>query len=598
MTDSPPDLELKFGGRLVEQLGAQMYPSATATVAELISNAWDADARNVWVNMPFGDWADGEIVVVDDGIGMGLDEAGNYYLIVGRNRRSNGQQRTEGGRLIHGRKGIGKLAAFGTASVLEVTTKKAGSDPVSFRLDYDKIRRQDPTSPYKVETSTDLGPLVDPLTGRALEHGTRIRLSGLRLKRRLNADRFRSSMSRRFALNDHEMSVHINGQPLAKFELDVELRFPPDRVPDEAELDGDWVVEELSNGREVRWWMGFTAKPIKDEAERGVSVIVRGKLAQRPFMFEAGGGTTGQLGQEYLVGEVIADWIDDENVTSGDDTDYIQSNRDQLQLEDEDLRPFLEWGRRRVRWALAARGEFKRDLRKKRLEKNKKLQKLLDGRPSRERAALNRVADAVGRLPEVSEQQIVDVMSAVVGVRDQETARALAQDIVLDGADSGRLWGLLSELSELDARSTQALLAARVEALAQLRDVDVSDESAAIVELLRSGPALLDPGWDRRRVVEDIQSVPGVRVFVVEATSDGLPPVVIVLQADRSLDTDIGQVVVGLEDRYGDAERIVFADRTESKAVATWSDVLRRSEESHLQWLQLVEDRLRSLAEG
>ena len=50
MTNLPPDLELRFGGRLVEQLGAQMYPSATATVAELISNAWDADAENVVFN--------------------------------------------------------------------------------------------------------------------------------------------------------------------------------------------------------------------------------------------------------------------------------------------------------------------------------------------------------------------------------------------------------------------------------------------------------------------------------------------------------------------------------------------------------------------
>jgi DNA mismatch repair ATPase MutL len=78
-------LQLRFGGRLVEQLGAQMYPSATATVAELISNAWDADARHVWVQMPFGDWSHGEILVVDDGVGMSRDEARDAYLVVGRN---------------------------------------------------------------------------------------------------------------------------------------------------------------------------------------------------------------------------------------------------------------------------------------------------------------------------------------------------------------------------------------------------------------------------------------------------------------------------------------------------------------------------------
>ena len=65
-------LKLKFSGALVEQRGAQLYPSATATVADLISNAWDADASNVWVTIPFGQsWtADDEIEVLDDGHGM------------------------------------------------------------------------------------------------------------------------------------------------------------------------------------------------------------------------------------------------------------------------------------------------------------------------------------------------------------------------------------------------------------------------------------------------------------------------------------------------------------------------------------------------
>ena len=117
-------LALKFVGALVEQLGAQMYPSATATVAELISNAWDADARNVWVHIPFGQsWTEaGEIVVVDDGHGMTREQTQRRYLVVGRKRRLEDNGNTEGGRLVHGRKGIGKLAAFGTAKVLDCYT--------------------------------------------------------------------------------------------------------------------------------------------------------------------------------------------------------------------------------------------------------------------------------------------------------------------------------------------------------------------------------------------------------------------------------------------------------------------------------------------
>ena len=96
-----PKLELKFLGALVEQLGAQMYPSATATIAELISNAWDADARNVWVEMPFGKpWTeDSSIVVLDDGHGITYREADEAYLVVGRKRRKEGNtDQSRGGR--------------------------------------------------------------------------------------------------------------------------------------------------------------------------------------------------------------------------------------------------------------------------------------------------------------------------------------------------------------------------------------------------------------------------------------------------------------------------------------------------------------------
>lgn len=40
-------LELRFHGRVIDHLGIQMYQSPVAAVAELIANAWDADADRV-----------------------------------------------------------------------------------------------------------------------------------------------------------------------------------------------------------------------------------------------------------------------------------------------------------------------------------------------------------------------------------------------------------------------------------------------------------------------------------------------------------------------------------------------------------------------
>ncbi len=201
MNDQP--LKLRFLGSLIEQLGAQLYPGATATMAELISNAWDADARHVWIEIPLGrPWTeDDRIVVIDDGSGMSRDDAAARYLMVGRKRRVElGSDESNGGRPLHGRKGIGKLAAFGAARILECLTVTAQGEVTSFRLDYDNIRGLDPTDDYDVESAEDDEALSDP-DGNTLNHGTRITLSRLRPRRAINESQFRRSVSRRFALD-------------------------------------------------------------------------------------------------------------------------------------------------------------------------------------------------------------------------------------------------------------------------------------------------------------------------------------------------------------------------------------------------------------
>ena len=352
MTQEP--LKLKFVGALVEQLGAQLYPSATATVAELISNAWDADARNVWVTIPLGQsWStDDKVEVFDDGHGMTREQAQEQYLVVGRKRRLQDHGMTREGRLVHGRKGIGKLAAFGTAKVLECYSVR-DNQAVSFRLDYENIRKSDPGAECEVEETTNQDPLYAP-DGSELRSGTRVRLLSLRLKRAISEDQFIKSMSRRFAIDQTLMRVFINGQQLQRFDMDLEYRFPKDGKPVgytvEVGEDG-WGIETLSDGKEVRWWIGFTPKPLEAEYLRGISILGRGKLLQRPFMFERAQGVRGQLGQEYIVGEVIADWLD---FGTDIEDDLIQTNRDQLQLEDERVEEILVWGRRRLDWALEA----------------------------------------------------------------------------------------------------------------------------------------------------------------------------------------------------------------------------------------------------
>ena len=112
----PGELVLTFAGNIVKHLGVQMYAGRpTPAIAELISNAWDADATLVDVRLPLGEpWTPNNpkhyIEVSDNGNGMTWDMVRDAYLDVGRDRREDEKtDRSPNGRLLQGRKGVGKL---------------------------------------------------------------------------------------------------------------------------------------------------------------------------------------------------------------------------------------------------------------------------------------------------------------------------------------------------------------------------------------------------------------------------------------------------------------------------------------------------------
>ena len=505
-------LVLKFGGSLVEQLGAQLYPSVTATVAELISNAWDADAENVWITIPFDeDWRESsEIVVLDDGHGMTRSAAQHAYLIVGRRRRMVMGDRSEGGRPIHGRKGIGKLAAFGTAGYLECSTLR-DTVPTTFGLDYDKLRQKDPDEDYPVEDTADPKPLEFP-DGQPMSHGTRITLTELRMKRQISEQTFMTSMSRRFALKD--MNVFINGQPLQRFDIPLQYRFPQDAPPDDVRVDDDgWAVETLPDDparREVRWWIGFTEKPLTEGDMQGISILARDKMAQRPFKFERAQGTTAQLGLEYLVGEVRADWLDDGLDV---ETDFIQSNRDQLQLEDSRLEPFLQWGRRRLTWALRRRQDLRADHEAQNAESNEDLVGLLEGLTSREQRAFLGVASKIGRVPEIEQDQVVTIMRSVIDSRSEVQVREMMERIEEeDDPVQERMWRLVAEFGLIDARRLASVIEARLATIEKLQATleGGAREVPEIHNIVKDDAWLLDPRWHLLGHEIDVAQLPGV----------------------------------------------------------------------------------------
>ena len=115
---------LEVDPRILELLGPNLYTNIYYVLAELIANAYDADAKNVYIIAGKDD-----IRVEDDGHGMSY-KAGDitkYLNVAGVSRTTETDSFTKSRkRRKMGRKGVGKLAALSVSEDVDVLTVAKG----------------------------------------------------------------------------------------------------------------------------------------------------------------------------------------------------------------------------------------------------------------------------------------------------------------------------------------------------------------------------------------------------------------------------------------------------------------------------------------
>lgn len=117
------EYKLNIDPRILELLGPSLYTNIYYVLAELIANAYDADAHNVYIIANKDD-----ITVEDDGKGMSYAKGDvQKYLNVAAVSRSNKEDSyTPLNRKKMGRKGVGKLAALSVSENVLVKTISDG----------------------------------------------------------------------------------------------------------------------------------------------------------------------------------------------------------------------------------------------------------------------------------------------------------------------------------------------------------------------------------------------------------------------------------------------------------------------------------------
>lgn len=144
-------ISFKSRARLMPQIGDQLIKNESIALLELVKNAYDADAPDVWVEMWDIDKPDkGKIIVKDNGDGMDLSIVENSWMEIGTDNKKNlldeyimNDKKSALGRLPMGEKGIGRFGVHKLGSKITLITRMKGKKEVVVKIDWTSFEKFD-----------------------------------------------------------------------------------------------------------------------------------------------------------------------------------------------------------------------------------------------------------------------------------------------------------------------------------------------------------------------------------------------------------------------------------------------------------------------
>lgn len=135
-------IPVRIGYRIVELFSDGLYSSPNKAIEELVSNSFDAGAKNVHVMLsPDRRSNDAMVVVIDDGNSMDAMGLRQHWVIGESNKRSEDYNPPLGRKQI-GKFGIGKLATFVLANHFTHLCKRDGQY-YAVTMDYGRVTKTD-----------------------------------------------------------------------------------------------------------------------------------------------------------------------------------------------------------------------------------------------------------------------------------------------------------------------------------------------------------------------------------------------------------------------------------------------------------------------
>lgn len=490
---------------VLDHLGINLYSNIAAVLTEAVANAWDADAEKVDIHIdPNGQW----IEIVDDGIGLSIDDMNAKYLRVGYRRRDEDPEHgriTAKRRPVMGRKGLGKLSLFSIANIIEVQSAKGGVSH-GLRMTVDGIE----ASVKRKELYYSPDPLAEDWV--IVEKGTRIVLRDIKRQRLgKGVTALRKRLARRFSVigEAHRFKITIDGRPITTAdrgdlpmvqflwrlgESDIDLSSAAEL------LEQEELPNRLEGWEDPEWkvtgWIGTARLPKQLDSEdagnlNGIVVFARGRLFHENVLDKL---NDGRLYTKYLTGQIEADFLD-----ADDEPDIATSDRQRVQEDDPRYTQLIVFLRSRLVQVERRWNEWRRKHEVEKAKENSpKLAEWLDGLQPGFRKSAETLISKLSALPVDDEEDRKVLYRHGILAFERMQLRGSSDELARHVDNVEKLLTLLADRDALEASLYRDIVKSRLEAIKEFQSlIDEDAKERVLQKYLFDHLWLLDPAWDR-----------------------------------------------------------------------------------------------------
>lgn len=515
--------QMTINFNILNHLGINLYSNIPAVLSEIVANSWDADATEVDIDI---EMENGKITITDNGDGMDHADINDRYLMVGYQRRKRLENRkTEAGRNVMGRKGIGKLSLFSIAKIIRVETIKPVEknkfekngfemrvDAIENHINKNEKRPYDKQIPYAPVALSE-----DDLTLN--KKGTRIILTGLKKKViQTSVTALQKRLARRFSIiGTEDFDVKINGKSVTVMDRDyfhkiqhlwhfgneseeyVELckRRRIHKLESNKPRNGNIEIAGEDGFKDcVKGWIGTVVEPkeLKDEDGDNLNkivIMVRGKLAQEDILEDF---PESSIYTKYLIGEIHADFLDLDGKQ-----DIATSSRQEIIKEDSRYEALQKWVDEELKNIRDRWDELRHDDAIKDVRKIPEIAEWLDFLTADKKRVAHALFGRIKQLVMDNENDRTELYKQSVLVFEKLQYKGLLEKLNrISAEDIPALTQVFGGLDEIEAYQYYEIVQERLMIIRKLhKHVKKNDREKVIQEYLYDHLWLLDPSWDR-----------------------------------------------------------------------------------------------------